>query len=107
MATSAATADFLIEQLAPLGNASLRRMFGEYCLYVSGVPVGLVCDDQLFLKLTAAGSALCDPPSQGSPFPTAKPHLLVTADLWEDSQWLCELVKVTARALPAAKSSAR
>ena len=103
MATSAGTADFLLEQLAPLGTASLRRMFGEYCLYISGAPVGLVCDDQLYLKPTEAGSALCSPPREGHPYPGAKPHLLITADWWEDGAWLCQLVTATARTLPVGK----
>ena len=100
MSTSPGTASFLLEQLAPLGDASLRRMFGEYCLYVAGAPVGLVCDDQLYLKPTEAGRALCDEPREGSPYPGAKPHLLITADLWEDRDWLCQLVGTSAGALP-------
>jgi DNA transformation protein len=107
MATSAGTADFLLEQLAPLGTASLRRMFGEYCLYISGAPVGLVCDDQLYLKPTEAGSALCSPPREGHPYPGAKPHLLITADQWEDGAWLCQLVTVTAGCLPPPKPKAK
>ena len=107
MSTSPGTASFLLEQLAPLGDASLRRMFGEYCLYVAGAPVGLVCDDQLYLKPTEAGRALCDEPREGSPYPGAKPHLLITADLWEDRDWLCQLVGTSAGALPALKPKAK
>ena len=107
MATSPATADFLLEQLQPLGTASLRRMFGEYCLYVSGAPVGLVCDDQLYLKPTDAARPLLTTAREGNPYPGAKPHLLITADQWEDGAWLCDLVQTTARALPAAASRTR
>ena len=107
MATSAATADFLLEQLQPLGTASLRRMFGEYCLYVSGAPVGLVCDDQLYLKPTDAARPLLTSTREGSPYPGANPNLLITGDQWEDGAWLCALVQTTARALPAAASRTR
>lgn len=107
MATSPATADFLLEQLQPLGTASLRRMFGEYCLYVAGAPVGLVCDDQLYLKPTDAARQRLTAAREGNPYPGAKAHLLITADQWEDSVWLCELVQVTARSLPAAPARAR
>lgn len=75
-------------------------MFGEYCLYFDGNPIGLVCDDQLYLKPTAAGRALLSEPREGSPFPGAKPHLLLDADAWEDAQTLCHLVRTTALALP-------
>jgi hypothetical protein len=40
---------------------------------------------------------------EGSPYPGAKPHLLITADLWEDAGWLCDLVRATARELPLPK----
>ena len=75
-------------------------MFGEYCLYFDGNPVGLVCDDQLYLKPTAQGRALLSEPREGCPFPGAKPHLLLDADAWEDAQTLCHLVRTTALALP-------
>lgn len=97
MATTQDTMDFLLDQLAPLGEASAKRMFGEYCLYLAGHPIGLVCDDQLYLKPTKGGQALLAAPVQGSPYPGAKPHLLVTPDQWEDGEWLCDIVRATAR----------
>lgn len=78
-------------------------MFGEYCLYLSGKPVGLVCDDQLYLKPTTSGKGKLAEVVEGSPYPGAKPHLLITADQWEDAEWLCDLVRVTARELPKPK----
>lgn len=101
MGTSASTIDFLLDQLAPLSGVSSRKMFGEYALYVDGKVVGLVCDDQLFLKITPAGKELVGERYQeGPPYPGAKPHLLVTEGI-EDADWLCELVRRTAEALPA------
>ena len=100
MATTQNTIDFLLDQLSALGTASTRKMFGEYCLYLSGKPVGLVCDDQLYLKPTMAGRALLDNSVEGSPYPGAKPHLLITPDQWEDREWLCDLVRATDRELP-------
>lgn len=104
MATDKNTIDFLLDQLSKLGEASTKKMFGEYCLYLSGKPVGLVCDNQLFLKPTQAGKDKLDKVVEGSPYPGAKPHLLISGDLWEDSEWLCELVRATARELPLLKS---
>ncbi len=103
MATDRGTIDFLLDQLAALGEASVRKMFGEYCLYLSGRPVGLVCDDQLYLKPTAAGRAMQREAVEGSPYPGAKPHLLITPDQWEDAEWLCDIVRATARELPPPK----
>ena len=103
MATTRNTIDFLLDQLSGVGEASAKKMFGEYCLYLAGKPVGLVCDDQLYLKPTQAGMNLIAKVVEDSPYPGAKPHLLITADQWEDREWLCALVRATAHELPLPK----
>ena len=100
MSTQQSTMDYLLDQLRHAGPVSCRKMFGEYCLYYDGSPVGLVCDDQLFLKPTEQGRALLHEVREGAPFPGAKPHLLIDADSWEDAQALSLLVRTTALALP-------
>ncbi len=100
MATDQNTMNFLLDQLSSLGEASAKKMFGEYCLYLAGRPVGLVCDDQLYLKPTEGVRAMLPKVGEGFPYPGAKPHLLITPDQWEDSEWLCGIVRVTARELP-------
>ena len=103
MATSQNTIDFLLDQLAELHSASAKKMFGEYCLYLDGKPVGLVCDDLLFLKPTKGGRALLSDIVEASPYPKARPHLQIDPDAWEDSDWLCELIVATAKELPIPK----
>lgn len=100
MATSQSTIDFLLDQLSGCGPVTARKMFGEYCLYFAGKPIGLVCDNQLFLKPTPAVRALMQTPLDGMPYPKARPHLLVSADLWDDRQSLCQWVRATHDALP-------
>lgn len=107
MATDQSTVDFLLDQLAALEGVSTRRMFGEFCLYMDGKPVGLVCDDQLYLKPTAAGRARLALPVEDRPYPGARLHLLIVPDQWEDSAWLCDLVAATARELPVPKPKAK
>ena len=103
MATAKNTIDFLLDQLSGAGRVSAKKMFGEYCLYLADKPVGLVCDDQLFLKITNAGRCQIPEPIEGVPYPGAKPHLLITADQWEDREWLCELLRATEKELPQPK----
>ncbi len=100
MATSQSTIDFLLDQLSGCGPVTARKMFGEYCLYFAGKPVGLVCDNQLFLKPTPEVRALMPEPFDGLPYPKARPHLMVAADLWDDRQSLCQWVRATYDALP-------
>ena len=104
MATSQSTMDYLLDQLAQGGGAcSARKMFGEYCLYYQGRPVGLVCNGQLYLKNTEPGRALMQRPAEGAPFPGARPHLLLCADDWDDHHWLHQIVRATLDALPPPK----
>ena len=99
MTTSQSTIDFLLDQLSGCGPITARKMFGEYCLYFAGKPIGLVCDNQLFLKPTAVVRALMHQPIDGIPYPKARPHLLVSADLWDDRQSLSQYVLATYDAL--------
>lgn len=103
MASSQSTLDFLLDQLSTLSGLSTRRMFGEYCIYLYGKPVGFVCDDQLYLKITEPGRQQAHRCQEGLPYPGAKPHLLVTADRWEDRDWLVQLIQITEAALPSPK----
>ncbi|TXT40307.1 MAG: DNA transformation protein [Comamonadaceae bacterium] len=99
MATSQRTMDFLLDQLSGCGPVSARKMFGEYCLYFAGKPIGLVCDNQLFLKNLPQVRALMPEPVEGAPYPKARPHLLISADLWDDRHSLGLWVRATAEAL--------
>lgn len=103
MATSQATINFLLDQLAGLANVSTKKMFGEYCVYLAGKPVALVCNDQLYLKPTKAGRSIVEQAIEGDPYPGAKPHLVITADLWEDRDWLKQLIQATDNELPLPK----
>ena len=103
MATSQSTMDFLLDVLSDSKQVSARKMFGEYCLYYAGRPVGLVCDEQLFLKPTDTGRRLMRVPAEGSPFPGARPHLRISADAWDDRSWMNTMVRATFDSLPPAK----
>jgi len=100
MGTQQSTMDYLLDQLRGAGPVSCRKMFGEYCLYYDGSPVGLVCNNQLYLKPTEQGRKLLGEAREGAPFPGARPHLLIDADSWEDAHTLSLLVRTTALSHP-------
>lgn len=102
MGTSAETAAFVLEQAASAGDVSVRRMFGEYALYLDGKVVGLICDDVLFLKDTEGTRARIDAPETGSPFPGAKPYLLAGAAL-DDPEDMAALLRALWDDLPMPK----
>lgn len=51
MVASDSFAEFLREQLAPLGRVTLRRMFGKTGAFCDGVMFGVVADNMLYLRL--------------------------------------------------------
>jgi DNA transformation protein and related proteins len=44
-------AEFLREQLAPLGHLTMRRMFGKTGVFCDGVMLGMVADNTLYLRV--------------------------------------------------------
>jgi TfoX/Sxy family transcriptional regulator of competence genes len=51
MVASAEFAEFLREQLAPLGHLTLRRMFGKTGVFCDGVMLGMVTENTLYLRV--------------------------------------------------------
>jgi len=103
MATQQRMIAFLLEQATGAGAVAAKPMFGEYGVYVDGKMVGSVCDDQLFVKPTRSGRAHAEPVSDAPPYPGAKLQMLISADRWDDAEWLGELLRVTAAELPTPK----
>ena len=73
-----------------------KPMFGEYGVYVDDKIIGSVCDDKLYLKPTASGRVHAEPVFDAPPYPGAKPQMLIEPDRWDDGDWLCELLRLTA-----------
>jgi len=51
MVASAAFAEFLCEQLAPLGRVTMRRMFGKTGVFCDGVMLGMVTENTLYFRV--------------------------------------------------------
>ncbi|AOJ76944.1 TfoX/Sxy family protein [Burkholderia ubonensis] len=100
MASHQGTVDFIVEQSALAGTVSARKMFGEYGIYCDGKMVALVCDDRLFVKPTPDGKAFLGACEQAPPYPSAKPHLVVAGERWDEREWLSRLIRITAAQLP-------
>jgi TfoX/Sxy family transcriptional regulator of competence genes len=105
MASDQEFVTFVCEQLRGAGDISSKRMFGEAAVYLRNKVVGLVCDNQLFIKPTVPGRALLGSPTEAAPFPGATNWFLMT-DL-DDPEFLGELVRSTADALPSPKPKAK
>lgn len=51
MVASASFAEFLREQLAPLGRVTMRRMFGKTGVFCEGLMFAMVADNMLYLRV--------------------------------------------------------
>jgi TfoX/Sxy family transcriptional regulator of competence genes len=102
MATDRKFIDTVLEKLQPL-EITAKPMFGEYGLYHDGNNFALVCDNTLFVKITATGSAVAGRVGQASPYDGAKPAFRISSAKLNDRDWIIALVKATSDALPPPK----
>jgi DNA transformation protein and related proteins len=51
MVASDGFAEFLREQLAPLGRVTMRRMFGKTGVFCDGLMLGMVTDNTLYFRV--------------------------------------------------------
>lgn len=107
MASSDTTISYVLEQIRQAGDVSSRKMFGEVGIYCDGKFVAMICDDQFYIKVTAEGLAFGEGLEEASPYPGAKPALLLSGDRLEDSDWVSELLRITTAALPFPKPKAK
>jgi TfoX/Sxy family transcriptional regulator of competence genes len=105
MASDREFVKFVCEQLRGAGEISSRRMFGEAAVYLQDKVIGLICDNQFFVKATEPGRAKIGVPTEAPPFPGASNWFLM-ADL-DDPEFLADLVRTTAAALPIPKVKAK
>jgi TfoX/Sxy family transcriptional regulator of competence genes len=102
MASEQNFADFVLDQCSGVKGVSARKTFGEYAVYKDGKVIGLICDNQLFIKPTDAGRKHLAEPVMAPPYKGAKPHFRIDERI-DDRTWLETLIKVTAAALPTPK----
>jgi DNA transformation protein len=111
MAVSADYREFVLEQLAPLGQITARRMFGGVGVYANGLFFALIDDDVLYLKgdealkvaFEAAGSHAFDPFGEGKPMA----YWAAPAEALDDQdillEWSRKSLEVAARATAGKK----
>ena len=104
MATSREYVDYVCERLARFGDLTMRKMFGEYMVYLNDKPVFLVCDNAVFVKcLDSIASSMRDAPL-GAPYEGAKTHYILDID---DSALLDAVVPVLERETPVRRKKSK
>ena len=103
MASDKNFVEFVADQIENAGVIVYKKMFGEYALYANGKVVGLICDNQVFVKQTEAGRLFIGEVKEAPPYPGAKMSFLIE-DRIEDRKWFSELIRITENELPAPKT---
>lgn len=106
MATDRGFVDYVAEQAGLGERLAVRRMFGEYAMYVDGTVVAFCADNSLFLKRVPETVALLDDLPQRELFPGSKPYALAD-ELLDEPERLHDLLLALQRVLPPPKPKAR
>ena len=106
MVASDSFAEFLREQLAPLGPLSLRRMFGKTGVFCDGVMLGMVADNTLYFRVDDDNKAFFKEAEAFPPLNYAKKGESIDLAFWRAPERLFdepdELVGWARHALAAA-----
>ena len=97
MASDESFVNYVTEQLGEAGRIRAKKLFGEYGLYCDGIFFAVVCDNQLFLKITPQGEAAFPDLPKSPPYDGAKNYIRVE-DV-DDRQQLAKLAEITCEAL--------
>lgn len=55
MACNTDFVQYIVDQCSEAGEITVRKMMGEYCIYCDGILFGLICDNNLYIKMTDSG----------------------------------------------------
>jgi DNA transformation protein len=82
MVASDSFAEFLSEQLAPLGNITMRRMFGKTGVFCDGLMLGMVTDNTLYLRVDDDNRAAFQEAASSPPLNYRKKGETIDLSFW-------------------------
>ena len=82
MVASDSFAQFLREQLAPLGNLTMRPMFGKTGVFCDGLMLGMVRDDTLYVRVDDHNRAAFAEAAAFPPLNYAKKGGIIDLSFW-------------------------
>lgn len=107
MVASDGFAEFLRDQLAPLGRVMLRRMFAKTGVFCDGVMLGMVADDTLYFRVDDENRAAFKEAESSPPLNYEKQGRTIDLSFWRAPERLLddpdELVAWARVALAAAR----
>lgn len=105
MASNSDFVQYIVDQCSSAGEIAVKKMMGDYCIYCNGVLFGLICDNNLYIKMTEAGEAVLDEVVLRPPYPSARDHFYITNV--DDRDYLEDIIRATLPELISSKSKAK
>lgn len=102
MACSSDFVQYIVDQCSGAGEIAVKKMMGDYCIYCDGILFGLICDNNLYIKVTESGKVLLKEIILRPPYEGAKDYFYIT-DI-DNSDYLSILIKATILELPKPKA---
>src|SRR6266487_4395714 len=107
MVASETYAEFLREQLAPLGRVTLRRMFGKTGVFCDGFMLGMVTENTLYFRVDESNQTVFAEAASFPPLNYKKGGQLIDLSFWRAPERLFDepddLVEWARVALAAAR----
>ena len=107
MVASDGFAEFLREQLVPLGRVTMRRMFGKTGVFCNGLMFGMVTNDTLYFRVDDHNRAVFKEAESAPPLNYEKKGRTIDLSFWRAPERLLdepdELVTWAQAALAAAR----
>jgi len=107
MVASDSFAEFLREQLAPLGRVTMRRMFGKTGVFCNGLMLGMVTDNTLYFRVDDLNRAIFKEAESFPPLNYKKQGSTIDLSFWRAPERLFdepdELLMWARAALAAAR----
>ena len=97
MATNQEFANYVCDQLSLAGYITVKKMFGEYGIYCDGIIIGLLCDNQFFLKKTEEGRNVLKEIVEAPAYKGARPTFLIES--LDDKEYLEIVISATLKGL--------
>ena len=105
MASNTDFVQYIIDQCSGAGEIAVKKMMGDYCIYCNGVLFGLICDNNLYIKVTDAGEAVLDEIDLRPPYLSARDHFYISNV--DDRDYLEDIIRATLPELMSGKSKAK
>ena len=105
MASNSDFVQYIIDQCSGAGEIAVKKMMGDYCIYCNGVLFGLICDNNLYIKMTDAGEAVLEEIDLRPPYPSARDHFYISNV--DDRDYLEDFIRATLPELMSGKSKAK